>query len=79
MDNQRLIFRILSYYNCRNINYINKKIMKTPLQEILQFEYYSRQMFDSDEKVAMALLDYIRVNKEDLLEYEQRIFNTKEE
>jgi len=52
--------------------------MKTPLQEILQFEYYSRQMFDSDERVAMALLDYIRVNKEDLLEYEQRIFNTKE-
>ena len=52
--------------------------MKTPLQEILQFEYYSRQMFDSDERVAMALLDYIRVNKEDLLEKEQEIFNTKE-
>jgi len=52
---------------------MTKIIMKTPLQEILQFEYYSRQMFDSDERVAMALLDYIRVNKEDLLEKEKEV------
>jgi len=46
--------------------------MKTPMQEILNLEADLTQMFDSDERVAMALLEYIRANKKQLLEKESK-------
>jgi hypothetical protein len=41
--------------------------MKTPLQKLLEYESELTNTFDSDVKVAMALLYYIRVFlKEDI-------------
>ena len=51
--------------------------MKTPLQELLQYESDLTNMFDSDVRVAGALLEYIRTNKKDMLEKEQAIFDIK--
>ena len=42
--------------------------MKTPLQEILKLESDLTHMFDSDQRVAMALLEHIRNNKKEMLE-----------
>ena len=42
--------------------------MKTPLQEILKLESYLTHMFDSDQRVAMALLEHIRDNKNEYTE-----------
>ena len=52
--------------------------MKTPLQELFEYESDLTNMFDSDVRVAGALLEYIRTNKIDMLKKEQTIFNTKE-
>ena len=52
--------------------------MKTPLQELFEYESDLTNMFDSDVRVARALLEYIRTNKKDMLEKEQTIFNIKE-
>ncbi len=52
--------------------------MKTPLQELFEYESDLTNMFDSDVRVARALLEYIRINKKDMLEKEQTIFNIKE-
>ena len=41
--------------------------MKTPLQELLRYESDLTIMFDSDVRVAGALLEYIRNNKKDML------------
>jgi len=46
--------------------------MKTPMQEILNLEADLTQMFDSDHRVAMALLEYIRANRKQLLEKEKQ-------
>lgn len=55
--------------------------MKTPLQELIQYESDLTNMFDSDVRVAGALLEYIRNNKKDMLEKESdwynRNFNTE--
>ena len=47
--------------------------MKTPLQELLELESYLTYMFDSDARVAMALLECIRTNKKDMLEKEKEV------
>ena len=47
--------------------------MKTQLQEILNLEAELTQMFDSDERVAMALLEYIRANRKQLLDKEKEM------
>jgi len=52
--------------------------MKTPLQELIQYESDLTNMFDSDVRIAGALLEYIRTNKKDMLEKEKTIFNTEE-
>lgn len=49
--------------------------MKTPLEELLEYESDLTNMFDSDVRVAGAVLEYIRTNKRDLLEKEQVLFN----
>ena len=49
--------------------------MKTPLQELFQYESDLTHMFDSDVRVAGAILEYIRSNKKDMLEKEQVLFN----
>jgi hypothetical protein len=52
--------------------------MKTPLQEIFTVESDLTYMFDSDQRVAMAILEYIRNNSKDLLDRD-RIGYTKED
>ena len=49
--------------------------MKTPLEELLEYESDLTNMFDSDTRVAGAMLEYIRTNKRDMLEKEQVLFN----
>ncbi len=47
--------------------------MKTPLQELFEIESDLTNMFDSDEVVAGAILEYIRSNKKDMLEKEKQL------
>ena len=42
--------------------------MKTAIQQIIELESDLTRMFDSDYRVGMAILDYIRENKKELLE-----------
>jgi len=42
--------------------------MKTAIQQILELESDLTRMFDSDYRVGLAILDYIRENKKELLE-----------
>ena len=49
--------------------------MKTPLEELLEYESDLTNMFDSDVRVAGAMLEYIRTNKKDMLEKEKELFN----
>lgn len=45
----------------------------TPLQELIKLESDLTRMFDSDHRVAMAILDYIRNNKKSLIEKEKEV------
>jgi hypothetical protein len=45
--------------------------MKTPIQELLKLESDLTHMFDSDQRVAMAILEHIRNNKKEMLEKEK--------
>ena len=47
--------------------------MKTPLQELFEYESDLTNMFDSDVRVAGAILKYIRANKKNMLEKEKKI------
>lgn len=47
--------------------------MKTPLQELFQYESDLTNMFDSDKVVAGAILEYIRTHKEEMLEKEKEV------
>lgn len=47
--------------------------MKTPVQELLKLESDLTRMFDSDERVAMAILEHIRNNKKEMLEKEKAL------
>lgn len=49
--------------------------MKTPIQELLQLESELTYTFDSDIRVAGAILDYIRANRERMLEDERKNIN----
>ena len=51
--------------------------MKTPLQELFQYESDLTHMFDSDTIVAGALLEYIRTNKKEMLEKEKKNKNVE--
>ena len=51
--------------------------MKTPLQELFEYESDLTNMFDSDVRVARALLEYIRTNKKDMLEKEKKNKNVE--
>jgi hypothetical protein len=42
--------------------------MKTAIQQIIELESDLTRMFDSDYRVGLAILDYIRENKKELLE-----------
>ena len=50
---------------------MTQKEIITPLQEILNFEADLTKMFDSDDRVAMALLEHIRAKRKQLLEKEK--------
>ena len=41
------------------------------LKDIIELEAKLTQMFDSDQRVAMALLEHIRNNKKEMLEKEK--------
>ena len=43
----------------------------TPLQELLDWEANLSQMFDSDQRIAMAVLEKIRTNRKEMLEKEK--------
>jgi hypothetical protein len=45
----------------------------TPLQELIKLESDLTRMFDSDHRVAMAILDYIRNNKKSLIQKEKEV------
>jgi len=45
--------------------------MKTPLQELLNYTTDLLHTFDSEQRVAMAVLDYLKTNKKALLEKEK--------
>ena len=47
--------------------------MKTPMRKLLNLELDLTLIFDSDERVAMALLDHLRTNRNKLLEDERDI------
>jgi hypothetical protein len=47
--------------------------MKTPLHELLDFESELTRMFDSDERVAMAILERIRTTRKEMLEKEKDV------
>ena len=53
--------------------------MKTPLQELFEYESDLTNMFDSDRRVAGALLEYIRTNKKDMLEKEKKFLEKFEQ
>jgi len=50
---------------------MTQKEIITPLQEILNFEADLTKMFDSDDRVAMALLEHIRAKRKQLLKKEK--------
>ncbi len=54
-------------------NFKTEREMKTPLQELLKLESDLTRMFDSDERVAMAILEHIRNNKKEMLEKEKAL------
>lgn len=45
------------------------------MQELLKLESDLTHMFDSDQRVAMALLEHIRNNKKEMLEKEEEYFD----
>ena len=47
--------------------------MKTPLHKLLDFEKDISLMFDSDQRIAMAVLTYIRDNRKELIEEEKEV------
>lgn len=51
-----------------------KNKLTTPLREIIEFETSCSYMFDSDHRIAMALLDYVRNNKTEFLEKERKSY-----
>jgi len=47
--------------------------MKTPMQELIEYTTDLLHTFDSEERVAMAVLDYLKTNKRSLLEKEKEV------
>jgi len=47
--------------------------MKTPMQELLNYTTDLLHTFDSEQRVAMAILDYLKTNKKALLEKEKEV------
>jgi len=47
--------------------------MKTPIQELLDYTTDLLHTFDSEERVAMAVLDYLKTNKKSMLEKEKEV------
>ena len=43
----------------------------TPIQELLKLESDLTNMFDSDQRVAMAILEHLRINRKEMLEKEK--------
>lgn len=56
------------------ITWTMKNKLTTPLREIIEFETSCSYMFDSDHRIAMALLDYVRKNKTEFLEKERKSY-----
>ena len=47
--------------------------MKTPIQELLDYTTNLLHTFDSEQRVAMAVLDYLKTNKRAMLEKEKKV------
>jgi hypothetical protein len=48
----------------------------TPIRELIKLESDLTNMFDSDTRIAMAILDHIRTNKKQLLEQDKTVIST---
>ena len=46
---------------------------KTPMQELIEYTTDLLHTFDSEERVAMVVLDYLKTNKRSLLEKEKEV------
>ena len=46
---------------------------KTPIQQLLDYTTDLLHTFDSEERVAMAVLDYLKTNKKSLLKKEKEV------
>ena len=55
-----------------NIKY-NRREMKTPIQELLDYTTDLLHTFDSEQRVAMAVLDYLKTDKKALLEKDKEV------
>jgi hypothetical protein len=49
--------------------------MKTELEKLIEYEKTLTRMFDSDVRVAMAILEHIRTNGTKLLKLEKEMIN----
>lgn len=47
--------------------------MKTPIQELIEFEEDLSYSFDSDYRIAMAFLEHFRKSKKEFIEKEKKI------
>jgi hypothetical protein len=71
-----LIEELLNETTPEEMEKISKQMVtKTPIQELLQLESELTYTFDSDIRVAGAILDYIRANRERMLEDERKNIN----
>jgi hypothetical protein len=67
------VFEVLDYEDCQEqVEVASQDLNLSPLMKLLKEEQDLTRMFDSDQRVAMALLDYIRSNREELARSEKR-------
>ena len=50
--------------------------MKTPMQELIDYTTDLLHTFDSEERVALAVLDYLKTNKKSMLEKEKEVMES---
>ena len=62
---------IVQYSAQKQTKIVTKCKMKTPLQQLLDDTTELLHTFDSEERVAMAVLDYLKTNKKAMLEKEK--------
>ena len=62
-----------TYPDCKIETFNTKREMKTPMQELLDYTTDLLHTFDSEQRVAMTVLDYLKTNKRAMLEKEKEV------